>query len=164
MDDATLKWFIHTVMEMAEFIKANYEPWQDWLVDDIAMYILPSVKAGTIIDIPVGGELQAIYEYWPITPKYLKMVRSVRGNDDWVNYLPSEGDRDGDGAIIFFPLAVIAKDWRDETGPSTKLCIKKIRKLYPNLRGHYRWVLKEERVKFVPYRRINNPSMVGKEE
>lgn len=152
MDPQLLSWILKTTKDFAAFTKANYEPWEDMLEDDIAMYLITSVRDGTIIPIYVRENVVAFYEYWRVTPKYLKLLRTIKGNDDWINYLPSQEDRDGDGSIIFFPLAVVDKAYRPYTGTLTNMCVDLLRKDYPDLKGHYRWVLKEERLKYVPYR------------
>lgn len=157
MDPELFKWFVSTVKDTAKFIHQNYAPFADWHEDDVDMYILPSVLAGTVLGVDVAGELVAIGEYWRITPKYLKLIRNIRTNDDWLNYLPSEEDRSGDGSIIFFPLAVYKQGWENCNGILTKLIAEKVKRLYPDVDGYWRWVLKDERAKFIKFKKGPEP-------
>ncbi len=140
---------IFTLKHYAEFVKENYGPWKDWHEDDIATYFLKSVKNGSILTIYIGSHLAALYEYWTITPRYLKVLKAMTGEETFP--LPQDGDREGE--IIFFPMAIISQRYRHITDRLTRMMRDEMLLNDPDLAGVYRWVLSRKRLRFMPFKK-----------
>jgi hypothetical protein len=144
---AQLTAFLRTV---AGFVKENYDPWESWHEDDIAAWFLRSARDNTIIMEITGGTINAIHEYWTITPQYERILRSLRGEDF---PMPQNGDREGD--IIFFPMAIYSKKAREKglVHNVSRLVQSELQERFPEAPGYLRWVLKNQRARFVPFKK-----------
>ena len=136
---------------IAKFTHENYDLWQDMPIDDIALWFLRSYKEGTLLPVMIGvgerAEMIMLSEYWTVTPNYIRKLRQASGKD---LPLPGEGEREGE--LIFFPVTIINKKY---VGKVTfrKMLEEKFRSDYPEITGVYRWVLKDQRCRFMPFKR-----------
>ncbi len=138
--------------DIARFVKHNYEPFMEVSEEDIALMLVPSYDTGTFFPIIAGSgpnaDLIAFYEYWTITSEYLERLANANGDG---LPLPTQGDRDGD--ILFCPIAVISQEFRGKAFNLTRIALAKLQQEYPEADGLYRWVLKEQKLHHIPFKR-----------
>lgn len=132
----------------AEFVQTNYEPWCGLSKEDIAKWLFPSYIDGTLVPFIVGAEMIALYEYWLITSDYLKRLEDAQGG---AMPVPSLADRHG--TIPFFPITVIHRKYVGKGYGITRLATEVAMNLFPDADGLYRWVLKGNRLGYLPFRR-----------
>jgi len=135
----------------AHFIKENYEPWKDLHEDDTVLWLIDSWKKGLIIPLLVGSldhtEIVAIYQFWQVSPDYIKTVKDGRNK---MLKLPGKFDL---GNELFCPLAVVGENWKDKGLRHSWTINQKVGAQFPSADGYHRWVLQSQRVKFIKFRR-----------
>ena len=148
---------IEFLNDIAEFVKDHYDPWLNVPRDDISLWLMRTYQEGTFIPIISGsgnkGEIIAFYEYWLIKQSYVDRMKKNTGQEF---IMPDDGERDGD--ILFIPIAVIHSDYRDKTFSLSRIVQQKFMEEFPNAPGLYRWVLKDQRLRFMPWRRKDDGS------
>lgn len=136
--------------EMVRFVKENYEPFKDVHEDDLALMMYTSYEEGTIMPIITGSGpsmgIVACYEYWKVTQEYLDKLGATEGQTMPV---PSNGERSGD--ILFCPILVLSNRLRGKAFNLTRLALSQLEHEYPDAPGIYRWVLKEQKLHYMPF-------------
>lgn len=133
----------------AWFVYEHYKPWESLSVEDIAAWLMPSYLDGTLVPFIVGPEMIALYEYWLITDEYLLKLEAAQGNE-----LPLPSREERHGKIPFFPVTVIHQNYVGKGYGITRIATEvAIKTLFPDADGLYRWVLKGNRLGYLPFRR-----------
>lgn len=142
---------IRFLKHAAFFIKENYEPWKDLHEDDMVLWLLDSWNSELIFPMVVGThdqtEIIALYQFWMVSPNYLRKVKDQRGVALEIPNFKEGGDK------LFCPLSVIGEKWQDPRYKVSWMINQKVGDTFPEHDGYHRWVLQNQRVKFIKFRR-----------